>query len=55
MDSDGKYWIEKGNMGPSGEYRLTRENMEQRGEILDRQEKYSIETEQCWTEIGNMR
>ena len=42
-------------MGPSGEYWLTRENMEQRGKILDRQEKYSIETEQCWAEIGNMR
>ena len=42
-------------MGPSGEYRTARENIGQRGEILDREGKYSIETEKYWTETGNMR
>ena len=55
MGSGGQYWIKTGNMGLSGKYRTTRENMGQRGEILDIEGRYSIETETYWTETGNMR
>ena len=54
MDSEGKYWIDRRNMGPSGEYQTAKENIGQRGEILDKEGKYSIETEKYWTETGNI-
>ena len=41
-------------MGPSGEYRTAKENIGQRGEMLDREGKYSIETEKYWIETRNM-
>ena len=36
-DSEEKYWIKTGNMRPSGEYWTAKENMGQRGEILDKE------------------
>ena len=41
-------------MGPSGECRTAKENIGQRGEMLDREGKYSIETEKYWIETRNM-
>ena len=42
MGATWEYWIETGDMGPSGE-------------ILDSEGKYSTATEMYWTETENMR
>ena len=54
MDSEEKYWINRGKMGLSGEYRTAKESIGQRGKILDREGGKTIETEKYWTKTGNM-